>query len=242
MLRLKPFFDTALVALLTGIFWAAPASAAVVGALASSQVSIDWGKLSISGGMEPSPILTAVNADKMVTDNFTTARDWVTPISESFQEPDIDPMPDASADANALSASLTTESSARFGTARADAIRAGELQFSADGQASVSIEYQLDAFLGMGGEEALAWAFITLEFENGTELRDDAIIDLVDPGTSDFGGTLQLSFNVQAGDLATLTVNAISDSIVAPVPIPGALILLVSALVPIYSWRRVRPS
>lgn len=236
MFRQKPFFDTALAALFTGVFCATPVSAAVVNPLASGNAFINWNTLNISGGLTPDVTFTAVNAAEDVSTDFTDASDWTSSIAESFQNPSMSAMSDATAGPR----SIATASSSRDGAARADAVRSGLFEFGSDGQASISIDYELSASLRAGGEKALAWAFITLDI-NGTELRDDAIIELITPESDNLRGTLEIGdFVFQGGDVGLLNINVIAETVAAPVPLPGALVLLVSAIVPLLSWKRAR--
>lgn len=108
------------------------------------------------------------------------------------------------------------------------------------GAATVDLDYLYSATVQNlnPGETGIASSYVSL-LRDGTPEVQEALhfFDSVNGNTSGEGHLL-LDFDVNAGDTGTLTVAVASNALVAPVPVPGAVWLLGSALAGLAGYAR----
>ena len=100
------------------------------------------------------------------------------------------------------------------------------------GTATVDLDYLYSATLQTlaAGETGIASSFVSL-LRDGTSQQQEALINFSNQDGNTAGENhLLLNFDVNAGDTGSITVAVASNALIAPVPVPGAVWLLGSAL------------
>lgn len=113
---------------------------------------------------------------------------------------------------------------------------------SATGQASIDLEYLYSATIMnfQAGERAIASSLVSA-FVDGTGISQESF-KFFNNRNGDTSGIedLVLNFAVVAGQKGTITVTTASNALVAPVPVPAAVWLLVSGVASLFGWSRRR--
>lgn len=108
------------------------------------------------------------------------------------------------------------------------------------GTATVDVNYLYSATVQNlnPGETGIASSYISLLDDGASEAQEALHFFNSVNGNTSGDGHLLLGFDVNAGDTGTLTVTVASNALVAPVPVPGAVWLLGSALAGLVGYAR----